>query len=176
MTQTTDTATTLEPYICANHPGRETMLRCNRCEKPICIECAVLTDVGYRCRECVKQQRATYYNAKPADAAIGAIIALVMGALLGIPAYLLLGMIGFFSFIIAFVAGPAAGGLVAEVIRRALRKRRAQPLKWLAPVCYVIGVLLVGILFFAGIPGVFMRWDVLLFVGLGAATISARML
>jgi hypothetical protein len=108
---------------------------------------------GLRCRECVKQQKANYYNAKPADAAIGAIIALVMGALLGIPAYLLLGMIGFFSFIIAFVAGPAAGGLVAEVIRRALRKRRAQPLKWLAPVCYVIGVLLVGILFFAGIPG-----------------------
>jgi hypothetical protein len=152
------------------------MLRCNRCDKPICVECAVQTPVGYRCRECVKQQRATYYNAKPADAAIGAVIALVMGAALGVPAYLFLGLLGFFSFIAAFFAGPAAGGLVAEVIRRALKKRRAQPLKWLAPLCYVIGVLLVGILFLAGLRGVFVRWDVLLFVGLGAATISARML
>jgi hypothetical protein len=176
MTQTTDSVTTLEPLRCANHPGRETMLRCNRCDKPICVECAVQTPVGYRCRECVKQQRATYYNAKPADAAIGAVIALVMGAALGVPAYLFLGLLGFFSFIAAFFAGPAAGGLVAEVIRRALKKRRAQPLKWLAPLCYVIGVLLVGILFLAGLRGVFVRWDVLLFVGLGAATISARML
>jgi hypothetical protein len=176
MAETTENITALETLYCANHPGRETMLRCNRCDKPICVECAVQTPVGYRCRECVRQQRATYYNAKPADAAIGAAIALALGAALGVPAYLFLGLIGFFSFIIAFIAGPAAGGLVAEVIRRVLNKRRAQPLKWLAPVAYVIGILLVGILIFAGLPGVFLRWDVLLFAGLGAATISARML
>jgi hypothetical protein len=176
MTQTTENPAALETLYCANHPGRETMLRCNRCDKPICVECAVLTPVVYRCRECVRQQRATYYNARPADAAIGALIALVMGAVLGVPAYLLLGLLGFFSFILAFIAGPAAGGLVAEVIRRALQKRRAQSLKWLAPLAYVAGILLVGILFLAGMRGVFLRWDVLLFAGLGAATISARML
>ncbi len=44
-------AETPQPMVCANHPNRETMLRCNRCEKPICIHCAVLTEVGYRCKE-----------------------------------------------------------------------------------------------------------------------------
>lgn len=176
MTETTQTPTTLDTLYCANHPGRETMLRCNRCDKPICVDCAVQTPVGYRCRECVRAQKATYYNAKPADAVIGALIALALGAAFGIPAYLILGMLGFFSFILAFIAGPAAGGLVAEVIRRALNKRRVQSLKWLAPVAYAVGVLLVGIFIFAGFPGAFFRWDVLLFAGLGAATISARML
>ena len=26
----------LAPSYCYNHPDRETMLRCNRCERPIC--------------------------------------------------------------------------------------------------------------------------------------------
>ena len=51
---------------CANHPNRETMLRCNKCEKPICLQCAVLTEVGYRCKECVRGQQALYFNAGPA--------------------------------------------------------------------------------------------------------------
>src|SRR5688572_1664775 len=32
---------------CVNHPDTETLLRWNRCERPICLRCAVLTDVGY---------------------------------------------------------------------------------------------------------------------------------
>jgi hypothetical protein len=34
--------------ICANYPGRETGLRCNRYNKPICASFAVQTPVGYR--------------------------------------------------------------------------------------------------------------------------------
>ena len=37
-----------ESLTCANHPDRETLLRCNKCGKPICISCAVRTPVGYR--------------------------------------------------------------------------------------------------------------------------------
>ncbi len=32
--------TTLHCYL---HPERETLLRCNNCERPICTKCAVLT-------------------------------------------------------------------------------------------------------------------------------------
>ena len=52
---------------CANHPETETYLRCNKCEKPICLKCAVLTEVGYRCKECIREQQNVFYNAMTYD-------------------------------------------------------------------------------------------------------------
>lgn len=176
---------------CANHPDRETMLRCNRCEKPICYQCAVLTEVGYRCRECVSAQRAKYYNAGPLDLPIAAVVALVLGAVVGALAYAFLGALGWFSFLIAFAVGPAAGGAIAEVIRRAVSNRRGQGMKVLAAILCVAGILLGGLLLvavpaliggapFAAVLGVlprlFLRFDVLLFAALAASTIYARLL
>src|SRR5512139_2890612 len=89
---------------CANHPDRETMLRCNRCEKPICYQCAILTPVGYRCKECVRQQQNTYYNAERFDLPIAAAIGFALGAGVGALAYAFLNLIGWFSFLIAFFA------------------------------------------------------------------------
>ena len=40
--------------FCYVHPDRETLLRCNNCERPICTQCAVLTPTGYRCKECIQ--------------------------------------------------------------------------------------------------------------------------
>jgi len=176
MTDNPETSIQLETLYCAYHPGRETVLRCNRCDKPMCVECAVQTPVGYRCRECVKQQRAVYYNSRPMDVPLGALIALGSGVILGMLAYLLLGMLGFFGLIAALFVGPPVGGLVAEVIRRALQKRRSQTLKWLAPLMFVAGVLLIGFLFFGGLGGILARWTVLVFAGLAASTLYARLL
>ena len=39
-----------ETTYCAVHPDRETSLQCNRCGRYMCVECAVHTPVGYRCR------------------------------------------------------------------------------------------------------------------------------
>ena len=67
------------PFFCANHPDRGTSLRCNRCERPICTECAVLTPVGYRCKNCVKSQQKvfdiTFNTAKPIDLVLGPLVA-----------------------------------------------------------------------------------------------------
>ncbi len=176
---------------CTNHPNQETMLRCNRCDKPICYQCAVLTEVGYRCRECVGAQRAKFYNGAPLDLPIVAAVALVLGIIVGALAYAFLGAIGWFSFLIAFIAGPAAGGAIAEVIRRAVSRRRSQGMKWLAAAMCLLGILLGGLLLvavpalaggipFAAIlrvlPGLFFRLDVLLFAGLAASTIYARLI
>jgi len=157
------------PLFCANHPDRETLLRCNRCEKPICYQCAV------RCRECVRAQQAKYYNGESYDLPLGTLIAVVLGAAFGALAYLFLGMVGFFSFIIAFIAGPAAGGAVAEVIRRLLRKRRVQGMKIAAVAAFVVGVLAAG-LFLVGFPGMFLRLSVILFGVVAASTLYARIL
>jgi hypothetical protein len=169
---TEESITTLH---CANHPDRETMLRCNRCDKPICYQCAVRTPVGYRCKECVREQQNVYYNGGTGDLVIGGAVAVVLGGIFGGLAYAFLGLIGFFSFIVAFFAGPAAGGAVAEVIRRAVRKRRTRGMKWLAAVLFLLGLFVAGILL-QGFPRMFVRWDVLLFAGLAASTIYARLL
>lgn len=162
------------PVYCINHPDRETGLRCHRCERPICYQCAIKTPVGQICPDCYKAARAKYYNGTSTDVVIGAAIALVLGVVFGGLAYLFLNMIGWFSFIVAFIAGPAAGGAVAEVIRGALRRRRAQGLKVAATILFVVGLLAAG--FFLRGPGMVARLDVWLFAALAASTLYARLL
>jgi hypothetical protein len=109
---------------CANHPSRETVLRCNRCSKPICTSCAVQTPVGYRCRECVGQQQAVYFSGGAIDYVIGGAIGLVLG---GVASYLMT-LLG--AWFIALILGPAVGIGIAEVVRLAVRRRRSRYL-WL---------------------------------------------
>lgn len=39
---------------CYLHPDRPALLRCSRCERPICADDAIEAPVGYQCRECAK--------------------------------------------------------------------------------------------------------------------------
>ncbi|NLF50579.1 MAG: hypothetical protein GX577_05535, partial [Leptolinea sp.] len=90
--------TTSQPdkLFCANHPNRETLLRCNRCEKPICIKCAVKTPTGYRCRECVRSQQKTFETAKTQDY----ILAFLISGTLSYIGSLVVGFAGFFSLLL----------------------------------------------------------------------------
>ncbi len=130
------------PIYCANHPGVETLLRCNRCGKPICLKCAVLTDVGYRCKECIRGVQASYYNGQPADNVIAFFIAAVVAALAAPLVGLVLGMVAFFGLIIAFMIGGAAGGVLAQLIRAAVSRRRGRYLRYSAIAGVVVGVLI----------------------------------
>ncbi|MBK8050505.1 MAG: hypothetical protein IPK16_27420, partial [Anaerolineales bacterium] len=59
-----------EATYCATHATVETQLRCNRCARLICLKCAVLTPVGYRCKECVRTQQAVFFTAGVRDEAM----------------------------------------------------------------------------------------------------------
>jgi len=155
---------------CANHPNVQTLLRCNRCGKPICTRCAVRTPVGYRCKECVGQQRAVYYTGGTSDYVIGGLIAAVLGGLASV-VIVLLGGAWFFGLIL----GPTIGIAIAEAVRWAVRRRRSQHL-WLAVGAGIlIGSLPALVLFLLS----FNLWSLLsislfLFLAVGAAAARLR--
>lgn len=141
---------------CANHPRRETLLRCNKCGKPICMDCAVQTPVGYRCKECVYEQQNVYYTAATRDNLIAFVVGFIITAI-GAPIVgLLIGGLGFFfGLLIAIFIGSGAGSVLAQIIRRAVGGRRGRKLPLFALGGIILGVLLgnlVFALFFGGFP------------------------
>jgi membrane associated rhomboid family serine protease len=49
---------------CYRHPGRETWIRCQRCERSICPDCMNEASVGFQCPECVAEGRKSVREAK----------------------------------------------------------------------------------------------------------------
>jgi hypothetical protein len=123
------------PHVmyCSNHPGVATSLRCNRCEKPICIKCAVLTPTGYRCRECVRGQQKVYETAQWMDFPLACGLAFIIAFLGSFLARLMF-------FLIIFVA-PIVGSVVAEVVRVVVRRRRSKRLFQAVTISAVLGSL-----------------------------------
>jgi hypothetical protein len=117
--------------FCANHPSRETLLRCNRCEKPICAKCAVQTPTGYRCRECVRGQQKVFETAQWQDMPL----AFVASTLISFLGSLIAGRMGFFVIFIA----PIVGTIIAEAARFLTRGRRSQRLFQLVAAGALIG-------------------------------------
>ena len=49
---------------CYRHPGRETWIRCQRCDRPICPDCMKSAAVGFQCPTCVKEGARTTRSAR----------------------------------------------------------------------------------------------------------------
>lgn len=87
------------PVSCYRHPGRETAIRCTRCDRPICPDCMVSASVGFQCPDCVRQGSGTGHHpaaARPRTIAGGAVAAdprLITKILLGINAAVFLAVL-----------------------------------------------------------------------------------
>ena len=109
------------PLTCTFHPKRETQLRCNRCDRPICIKCAKRTPTGYRCPECIRSQQKIFITTKWYDY-------LTAFAITGVISFLgsqLSFFLGFYTILIAM----GAGFLAIWVVKKAINNRRSPLLK-----------------------------------------------
>ena len=126
---------------CANHPTRETVLRCNRCEKLICTECAVLTPTGYRCRECVRAQQKVFDSAVWYDYLLGFGIAFFLSLVASL-IFAGIGMfLGLWGIFLAIAGGPFAGVAIGESVRFIIKRRRARSLFMTIFVAVILGAL-----------------------------------
>lgn len=132
---------------CYAHPDRETSLRCNRCERPICAQCAVRTPTGYRCKECVREQQKRFDTAEWHDY----VIVLVASALLsGIASALTIVISSIiWGFFIIFL-GPLAGMTIANLCRRLIKNRRSRALNLTLAAGMILGAL--PVLLASGLP------------------------
>jgi len=126
------------PVYCTNHPNTETLLRCNKCGRPFCIRCLERTPVGYRCKECLSNQRIGYYTATPVDYAVAALVGTIASMVGGGIAVL----IGGFFFLAAIFYAPFAGGIIAELIRAPIQKRRGRYIWLVACASVIVGGLI----------------------------------
>ena len=73
--------------VCYRHPGRESHIRCQRCDRPICPDCMRDASVGFQCPDCVaegarttRQGRTTYGGTRRPDAAATSIALIAVNA------------------------------------------------------------------------------------------------
>jgi hypothetical protein len=158
------------PTYCVNHPQVETSLRCNKCEKPICVKCAVLTPTGYRCKECVKGQQKIFETALWHDYLLAFIIA-------GILSYVGSRIIPSMSYFTIFLS-PVAGVIIAEIVRAITKRRRSIKLYQLTTLATALGslpvILLYILMIFPNITqgGLGLLWN-LLWQGVYAFTVTS---
>ena len=160
---------------CYRHPKVETSLRCSRCEQPICADCAVLTPVGYRCRECGTERSATH-TLELRHLLPGLLVAFGLPFLAGYGASQV--PIGLFLIFV----GAIVGGVVAQAIKRVIGMKSSQLLAVVSIAGYILGALAVPIfnVFRSGGDAAYLTAAVtypwaLIFAGVAAVTTSVQL-
>lgn len=127
-----------ETLYCYVHPNRPTSLRCNRCERPICAQCAIRTPTGYRCPECVRLQQKKFDTAEWYDYIVAFIVAAIGS---GIASGLILVVSGFFFGLLVLFIAPGAGVFIGNIVLRFIKNRRSRRLFLTAAIGMVVGAL-----------------------------------
>jgi len=168
------TETTSNTLYCYVHPGRETSLRCKRCEKPICASCAQRTPTGYLCKECVNQHKKIFDTALWYDYLLGlgatSILSFIAGGLL----VLISSFAGFFMIFISFAVAGGAGVFMSNVALRVTGKRRS---RWLFITCaagVVLGVLPMVLYLFLS-SGMYPIIMILIYLVVATSTVYTRL-
>ena len=115
---------------CARHPNTETLLRCGRCDTPICARCMIMSPVGARCPTCAQVKRFALLL-KPVELARAIGYGVGVGAL----GTIVLAFIPFLGLL-----GLAAVGFgVGEAVSVGANRKRVPVLPFIAVACFLIG-------------------------------------
>ncbi|MBP1466775.1 hypothetical protein EYB53_013755 [Candidatus Chloroploca sp. M-50] len=131
----------VETLFCYNHSDRETGLRCTNCNQPICSECATPAIVGQLCPTCLKIRRPVNYQVSEVNLLVAGATALIYSLAISFVAVQLLGMVGFFGFLLAFFLGPLAGNLLVRLSDRFTKGKRGRLMQIALGICYTLGAL-----------------------------------
>jgi hypothetical protein len=146
MTTAASTSDQSETLRCARHPNTETVLRCGRCDTPICARCMVMSPVGARCPTCAQVKRFNLML-KPVELARAVGYGLAMGALGTVLVAFIAGFLGLFAY-------AGLGYAVGWAVSIGANRKRVPALGPIAISClfvgFIIGVAGQGI--FAGLP------------------------
>jgi hypothetical protein len=127
---------------CANHPNELTLVRCGRCDKPICTRCMVDSPVGKKCRNCARPHT-HLEESTGGQVAVG----FAAGVAVAVPAGCV--MQQFAGLVLLSVA---YGWLVAEVVRRAGQRSRSRAMQMAAGAAALIGALVGAMVHFPAGP------------------------
>jgi hypothetical protein len=137
-----------QPLFCYRHPDRETWVRCGRCDQPICSRCAMQGPVGLRCKVCGTPSRDALASLRPSQLAIAAALSVGGGAIVGYAGSTL----QLFGLVAAFFGG----GIIAEVLDRAIGIKRGPRIIVIA----VPGIIAGGLI--GAVLSVFWSWQQML--------------
>jgi hypothetical protein len=118
---------------CARHPGTETVLRCGKCDTPICPKCAVPTPVGARCPTCAQVRRISSIL-KPID------LVRALGYGTGVAALGTI-LVSFIPFLGLF-GYALVGFVVGEAVSIGANRKRARELGPIAVLTLFVGYVL----------------------------------
>ena len=125
-----------ETLHCYKHPDRETLLRCNKCGRPICQDCAVQTPVGYRCKECIAEQQKKFDTATTQDVLAGMILAFILSF---VGSYYLT-FIPLGGILRTVIGGLLLGSLIVAAVRGTVKRRRSKALSIAVCISAIVGV------------------------------------
>ena len=126
-------------HYCAVHPERDTELRCNRCERYMCIDCAKRTPVGYTCLQCVRRHENKFFQGTALDYAIVAVVSVAGGAITAFVTTLVGGIL-----LLGIVIAPALGGLSAQIALQLTGRRRGRYSGYLCAAGVLAGAVVAG--------------------------------
>jgi hypothetical protein len=137
MTSSTALSDESSSLRCARHPNTETVLRCGRCDTPICTRCMIMSPVGVRCRTCAQVKRFSLLL-KPPEVARAIGYGVAVGAI---------GTLIFFNlpFLGPFISFAIIGFGVGHVVSVGAKGKRVPVLAPLAVACLFVGYEVGGI-------------------------------
>jgi hypothetical protein len=121
------------------------MVRCGKCDRPICVRCMIQTPAGMRCRECAQLRRLPQFDVDALlllRSAAGGLAASVLS-------WLLLSYVSYLSFFAAIAVGFAVAAAMSPLAKR----RTSRPLEVVAVFVVVGGYIIARYARFALLGG-----------------------